>query len=126
MQNLYPKAISSANRLVPSDIYSQCHSSRIPVAIRALRDFCPRILSRRLGHLDPEMLALTSPWKAPARSGLSLCVSAVFGLRGTRSTRAALPQYGGISSYLIWFVAVVTAFVIFAGTLYWVDHWTRE
>ena len=27
---------------------------------------------------------------------------------------------------LIWFVAVVTAFVIFAGTLYWADHRTRE
>ena len=35
--------------------------------------------------------------KAPARLGLSfaLCVSAVFGLRGTLCTRAALPQYGG-------------------------------
>ena len=27
---------------------------------------------------------------------------------------------------LIWLVAVVTAFVIFAGTLYWADHRTRE
>jgi hypothetical protein len=35
--------------------------------------------------------------KAPARLGLSsaFCVSAVFGLRGTLCTRAALPQYGG-------------------------------
>src|SRR5262249_19310439 len=46
-----PKAISSANRLVPSAIYSQCHSSRVPVAIRALPDLCLGIVSEGLGGL---------------------------------------------------------------------------
>ena len=61
-----------------------------------LRD--PRLASfvrwDTIGASRVRPLDVSSP-QAPARPGLSfaLCVSAVFGLRGT--PRAALPQYGG-------------------------------